>query len=124
MKEQAQNKHSGRELLVAAARTIERMVAGVDLNHRPLGYGPEFLAGLDWFCTPFPHISRTLIDFRIEEIIAKLPPSCRPRTSRTRSRVVSKVALNMPAPTRTTSGWFVEITVVILFLLLSAIEFS
>src|ERR1700730_117769 len=54
---------------------------GVDLNHRPLGYEPteacqtvqeqgttaqktlhlasEFSAGLGWFCTPFPHISRT-----------------------------------------------------------------
>jgi hypothetical protein len=54
---------------------------GVDLNHRPLGYetteacqtvqeqgttaqktlhlASEFSAGLGWFCTPFPHISRT-----------------------------------------------------------------
>jgi len=28
----------------------------------------EFLARLGWFCTLFPHISRILIDFRIEEI--------------------------------------------------------
>jgi hypothetical protein len=61
-------------------RTAGRWLRG-DLNHRPLGYEPidgcnaiqkqattaykalhlgsEFLAGLGWFCTLFPHISRT-----------------------------------------------------------------
>jgi hypothetical protein len=71
----------------------------VDLNHRPLGYEPidsweniqeqgttaqktlhlasEFSAGLGWFCTAFPHISRT----PESKIIARAPTHWRFRDS-------------------------------------------
>src|SRR5262249_39256572 len=70
-------------LPMSPERTLIRMVAGVDLNHRPLGYEgksmryarqrqaesphkhlvfrAEFSAALGWFSTQFPHITRTLL---------------------------------------------------------------
>jgi hypothetical protein len=38
------------------------------IAQKTLPLGSEFLAGLGWFCTLFPHISRTLIDLQIEEV--------------------------------------------------------
>lgn len=39
-------------------------------------------------------------------------------------RKTASVTLMVPAPTRTTSGWFVEVTVALYFLLSSAIEIA